>query len=104
LSEMTYALTMLGRWDEALARFAELPDEKLGTNTELVGLLTGVLELLVHRGQLSDARELLDRYTELIARSADIQVQSGYQAGIAAVRLAERKHREALTAAEEAFA
>ena len=30
LSEMTYALTMLGRWDEALARLAELPDEQLG--------------------------------------------------------------------------
>jgi hypothetical protein len=30
LSEMTYALAMLGRWEEALARFAEIPDEQIG--------------------------------------------------------------------------
>src|SRR5207244_3214021 len=30
LSEMTYALFMLGRWDEALARLAEIPDEQIG--------------------------------------------------------------------------
>jgi predicted ATPase len=33
LGEMTYALTMLGRWDEALARFTDLPDETLGDQT-----------------------------------------------------------------------
>jgi class 3 adenylate cyclase/predicted ATPase len=103
LIEMTYALTMLGRWDETLARFAELPDEQLGINPELASSLTGVLELYLHRGQLHEARELLARFEEL-ARSADIQVQSGYQAGVAAVRLAERNHREALTAGEQAFA
>jgi class 3 adenylate cyclase/tetratricopeptide (TPR) repeat protein len=102
-SEMTYALTMLGRWDEALARFAEIPNEQLGTNTDLLSPVNSVLELYLHRGQLHEARELLGRYEEL-ARSADIQVQSCYQVGVAAVRLAERNHREALAAGEQAFA
>src|SRR5262249_51652455 len=52
LSEMTYALTMLGRWDEALARLADLPDEAIGTNTQVISPLTGVLELYLDRGQL----------------------------------------------------
>ena len=32
-SEASYALTMLGRWDEALARFGEIPDEQIGKDT-----------------------------------------------------------------------
>ena len=34
LSEMTYSLTMLGRWDEALSRFGELPEEQLGISIQ----------------------------------------------------------------------
>ena len=33
LAEQSYVLSMLGRWDEAVARAAELPDELLGTDT-----------------------------------------------------------------------
>ncbi len=36
LAETTYALTMLGRWDEALARFAEIPDEQVVTGAQAV--------------------------------------------------------------------
>jgi tetratricopeptide (TPR) repeat protein len=102
LCEMTYALTMLGRWDEALTRFAEIPDEH-GATTDLASLLSGVVELHLHRGQLEAARQLVGRFDEL-ARSGDLQVQGGYQVGIAAVRLAEGNSREALAAAEQAFA
>jgi len=105
LSEMTYALFMLGRWDEALARLAELPDEQLGTHTLLLSPLTGVLELHLHRGQPDSARRLLHRYDEL-ARSAtsDVQMQSVYQSATPALRLAEGDPRAALTAAEQALA
>jgi tetratricopeptide (TPR) repeat protein len=103
LAEMTYALTMLGRWDEALARFAELPDEQLGALTDLSGLLSSVVELHLHRGQLDEARKLLARF-EKLARTSDLQTASIYQVGVAAVRHAEGDHRGALTAAEHAFA
>ena len=72
LSEMTYALAMLGRWDEALARLAEIPDEQLGTRT-LRSLLNGVLEFYLHRGGSTQARELLARFESLgrVERSPD---------------------------------
>jgi tetratricopeptide (TPR) repeat protein len=103
LSEMTYALTMLGRWDEALDRFAELPDEVIGTNTQVISPLTGILELYLQRGRLDHARTLLMRYDEL-ARSTDVQTRGGYHSAAAGVRLAEGNPREALAIAEQAFA
>jgi class 3 adenylate cyclase/predicted ATPase len=103
LSEMSYALYMLGRWDESLASFAEIPDELLGTDTNLASPLTGVLQLHLHRGELDQARGLQARYEQL-SRSGDVQVQGGYHAATAAVRLAEGNPRDTLTAAELAFA
>ena len=103
LSEMTYALTMLGRWEEALARFAEIPDELHRQGLGRAQPARGVLELYLHRGQLDEARQLLARY-ERLARSGDVQAESCYQAGLAAVRLAEGNHTAALVAAEQAFA
>jgi class 3 adenylate cyclase/tetratricopeptide (TPR) repeat protein len=103
LSEMTYALYMLGRWDESLARFAEIPTEHIGTDTNIASPLTGLLELHVHRGELDATRQLLGRYEEL-GRSGDVQIKGGYHAALAALRLAEGSPRDALAAAEVAFA
>ncbi|MFN2470541.1 MAG: AAA family ATPase [Gaiellaceae bacterium] len=103
LSEMSYALTMLGRWDEALARLAEIPDEQLASNTSLMSSLSGVLEIHLQRGQLDAARRLLARREEL-GRSGDLQAQGSFHAATAAVRLAEGNTRGALTAAEHAVA
>jgi len=103
LSEMSYALTMLGRWQEAIARFGELPDEQIGRATNLIGALSGVLEIHLHRGELDAARALLARF-EPVAHSGDVQTESAYQAGFAAARLAEGDHSAALSAAEPAFA
>jgi hypothetical protein len=94
---------MLGRWDESLARFAEIPDEQLGTDTNLASPLTGVLQLHLHRGELEQARRLLARFEQL-SRSGDVQVRGGYHLGEAAIRLAEGRPRDALAAAELAFA
>ena len=101
LGEMTYALAMLGRWDEALARAAEIPDDQ--SDSQVSSLLNGVLEFLVHRGHLDQGRELLARFEEL-GRSGDVQMQSCYHAAVAAVRLAEGNHEAALAAAEQAVA
>jgi tetratricopeptide (TPR) repeat protein len=98
---MSYALTMLGRWDEALTRLAEVPEEQLGKRAILLSPISGVLEIHLHRGQVDQARQLLGRYDEL-GHSADAQAQSIYQPAVAALRLVEGDHRGALAAAEQA--
>ena len=103
LSEMTHALTMLGRWDEALARFGELPEEQIGTDTQLLSPLTGPLDIYLHRGEVDQARKLFARYAGFDDLSGDVQAYGCYQAGKAAVRLAEGDPRGALTAAGIAF-
>ena len=102
LSEMSYALYMLGRWQEALARIAEIPEEQLGSNTLLVSPLNSALEIHLHRGELDLARQLLSRFDE-VGKSSDVQSQTGYACGAAAVFLTEGRDREALTTAERAF-
>ena len=101
LSEMTYVLTMLGRWDDALARLAEIPEEYIGADAALMSVLTGVLEIHVRRGDLDQARALLARYKE-ISQGADVYLRSGYHFGEAAIRLAEGNLSAALEAAEQA--
>ncbi len=105
LSEMTYALAMLGRWDEALARFAEIPDEQLGRLIDVLSPLSGVLEIYLHRGEIDRARALLARFDELLVSAvSEPQVQGSYRAAEAAVRLAEGNPREASRSAEQAIA
>ena len=103
LSETSYALTMLGRWDEALARLAEIPPEKLGTSVQLLSPLTGPLDIYLHRGDLDSARRLLSRYGNILEEASDVQAVGCYQAASASVRLAEGDARAALTSAEQAF-
>ena len=101
LSESSYALTMLGRWDEAVARHAEIPEEQIGHHSDLASPLSGVLVVHLHRGELADAQRLLARYDEL-AKTGDVQVKGAYRCATAAVRLAERNPSDALVAGEEA--
>jgi class 3 adenylate cyclase/tetratricopeptide (TPR) repeat protein len=103
ISETTYALSMLGLWDEALVRMAEIPDEHLSAGSRTSSVVNGVVEFLLHRGQLDRARELLARF-EGLGRSNEVQMQGGYHAAVAAVRLAEGKHDAALASAEQALA
>jgi predicted ATPase/class 3 adenylate cyclase len=102
LSEMSYALTMLGRWEDALARLADIPDEQLGAQAS-TSSLSGVLEIYLHRDQLDRARALLARYEE-VGRSDEVQAQGAYQVASAAIRLAEGDPRGALEAAEQVIA
>jgi tetratricopeptide (TPR) repeat protein len=102
LSEMSFALTMLGRWQEALAALAEIPEELIGRTTTLSSPLSGALPIHLHRGQLDEARRLLARYDEL-GRTADLQERVAYNTATAAVRLAEGNPAEALVAAEHAL-
>ena len=99
LSEMSYALAMLGRWDEALARLEEIPEAQLGVDAQMASPMTGVLEIYLHRGQLERARALLARY-EGAGRSDEMQARGAFHAGTAAIRLAEDDPRGALQAAD----
>jgi class 3 adenylate cyclase/tetratricopeptide (TPR) repeat protein len=103
LSEMSYALTMLGRWDEALARHDEISQEQIGVDSSLLSPLTGVLEVHLHRGELDKARQFLARFDDL-GRSDDVQARGCYLGGFSAVRLAEGNSRDALAAADELLA
>jgi tetratricopeptide (TPR) repeat protein len=102
LGEMTYALTMLGRWDEALARLEELPRDRIGVDTSILSPVNGPVELYLHRGQLDEARTLLAPYAAF-EHYDDLQASGSYLAALSAVRLAEGKPRDALAAAEVGF-
>jgi class 3 adenylate cyclase/tetratricopeptide (TPR) repeat protein len=94
-SESTYPLYMLGRWDEAMDRFHELPEEVLPTGGTLLSPLSSILEIHVHRGDLAEARRLLGIYSRM-AESADVQEQAGWAAANACVCHAEGRYREAV--------
>jgi tetratricopeptide (TPR) repeat protein len=100
LSESTYPLYMLGRWDDAMAVYHELPEERLPTGGTLLSPLSSILEIHVHRGDLAAARRLLGIYARL-QDSADVQERAGYRAASACVLWAEGRHAEAVAAGEE---
>jgi hypothetical protein len=99
---MTYALAMLGRWDEALARLGDLPDEVLGRG-DVSSVLSGTLEVYLHRGELSTARALLARF-ESLEGSSDVQSRVGYGTAAAVILLAEGRSEDALAAARRSVA
>ena len=95
LAESTYPLYMLGRWEEALATAAEVPEDKLST-TVTMSLLASVLEIHIHRGNPGAARRVFSLFTHL-AGATDVQERGGYLAGDAAVLRAEGHLADALT-------
>ncbi len=103
LSEMSHALTMLGRWDESLARFAEIPEEQLGSDANILSVLTGPLEIYLQRGQLDAARQLLACHDALLRNSSDVQAAGCFEAATASLALAEGDAERALAAAERSF-
>jgi class 3 adenylate cyclase/tetratricopeptide (TPR) repeat protein len=100
-SESTYALYHLGRWDEAEAAFAELPEDQLPSGHTLISPLTAVLPIRLYRGELDSARALRDVYLRL-EDSVDVQERSCFAAGSATLALAEGRYDEALAWGERA--
>jgi hypothetical protein len=98
LSERTYALTLLGRWDEALATFGELSPDLLAT-ANILSPATGVLEIYLRRGDLDAAEALIQRYDGL-GDSVDMQAKGCYYAAVSATAAARGAHRDALAAAQ----
>ena len=97
LAEMTYPLYMLGRWDEALASAAQIPEDRL-QDTVTLSVLSSVTEIHIHRGDPVEARRILSLYP---AESSDVQERSSYVAADAAVLHGEGRLEEALAAGLE---
>jgi tetratricopeptide (TPR) repeat protein len=102
MGETTYPLYMLGRWDEAVATFAEIPQEQIRSAGLIVSPLTSVLEIYTHRGSPEEAEALLSLYARMEG-SADIQERSSLVGAKAALHLGMKQYREALSFGLEAF-
>ncbi len=101
LSEMTYAMTMTGSWEDALTAYDELPEEQLRTAGALASSLCGVLEIFLHRGQRGSAQELLS-YFAYLQEEIVLQDRAIHAAARAALLHAEGRLGEALEAGAEA--
>ena len=95
LAESTYALFMLGRWDEALEVTEELREEQVRSGGMFLSLLTGPFEIHLHRGELAEARQLFAQFSNLEG-SKDVQERVCFYGATAALRRAEGHLREAL--------
>ena len=103
LANMLYPLYIVGRWDEALQRAAEMPDlERLGSQRTILSAagLSGLIH--VNRGDLDAARRLLEASAEM-ETSPDVQDRSNHIAMRAALRHAEGRFAEALEDGSAAF-
>jgi tetratricopeptide (TPR) repeat protein len=97
LAESTYALFMLGRWDEALDVAKELQEEQVRSGGMFLSLLTGPFEIHLHRGELAEARRLFDLFSNLDG-STDVQERLCFFGATAALARAEGRLRDALEA------
>src|SRR5205085_6205426 len=82
-AEKTYPLYMLGRWDEAMGSYADVPEEQIERAGMLLGPLSSTLEIHTHRGELDEARRLLSLYDRL-----DVSTDPQDQAALAGARAA----------------
>jgi len=102
LAEMTYPLTMLGRWDEALATIEDPTEEQTRSGGVLLSLLQGPVEVHLQRGELDEARRVFSLFRHL-ENSEDVQDRGSYVAARAALSAAEGRFPEALADAETAI-
>jgi class 3 adenylate cyclase len=93
-------MTMLGLWDEALARAAEA--EAVAATEFVRGLLLLLVPIHLHRGELDRVRELLAANQD-IARSENVGWAAGYLMTEALLHAAEGRGEEALAAVDRAM-
>jgi tetratricopeptide (TPR) repeat protein len=92
-------LIRLGRWDEALAFAAQ--GREIATTEFARGLMIGVIEIHLWRGDVERAREILMQNAD-IGRSENADFSGGWSAEEARVLAAEGKLVEALASARRA--
>jgi tetratricopeptide (TPR) repeat protein len=97
ISESTYALYMLGRWDDALAAYRELPHDRLTSGGTLLSPMSSILEIHLHRGEVAEARQVHEIY-EALGNSADVQELACYLASGSALMVTEGRYDDAIAA------
>jgi class 3 adenylate cyclase/tetratricopeptide (TPR) repeat protein len=98
-----YPLYALGEWDEVEANRASLPDEDwMQVRLAFGGVLTSGVPVTIHRGELGEAKRVVDFFAEL-ETSADVQEGAYYADAKSRLLLAEGKPADALEAAEAAL-
>lgn len=95
------SLYILGEWDEALARFAEIPEEA-HVGSMLSSIASTVARIQVDRGNLAEAERVFEP-TEAV-ETVEVQQRAGSEYARAVVRRGERRYAEALAAAEQSLA
>ncbi len=95
LSERTYALYMLGRWDEALAIGDEFTQERIDAGGVMLSLLQSAVEIHLRRNEVDAARNVFAMFSRLEG-STDVQELTGYFTERAALRRADGDLRGAL--------
>jgi class 3 adenylate cyclase/tetratricopeptide (TPR) repeat protein len=103
LAERTYALFMTGRWDEALGLLDDLTEEQARSGGMFLSLLSGPLDIHVHRGDLAEAKKLYSLFSNLEG-SSDVQERACFFGATAVLRGGENRHRDALAAGREVLA
>jgi class 3 adenylate cyclase/predicted ATPase len=99
-SEICYPLFVLGRWDEAVARANEIPDEAR-TRADALGQLLVMPALHAARGELEEAQRVLEIFTRF-EDSADVQERAAHAVARAVVHGASGRHEKSLEAAVDA--
>ncbi len=99
LAERSYALSMLGNWDEALAASADLTPELVRSGGLLLSMLQTRVAISIDRGATAEARETLALFARL-ADSTDLQERGVYLASSASLHRAEGRLEEALADGE----
>jgi tetratricopeptide (TPR) repeat protein len=100
----TYPLYCLGRWDEALALAAEVPEESYAQiRFPFVCLVGPSASILAHRGDVDGAARLAGMHPEL-RDSDDLSERSAYAWAEAVVLLARGEAGAALDVAERSWA
>ena len=100
LSEVTYPLYVLGRWNEALERASQVPEEEMD-RADSLGVLMVVPAILVARGSLEEARGILG-VSKRFESSHDVQERAAHAVARATVEAAGGRFGDAHTAAREA--
>ena len=95
LSERTYALSMLGRWDEALAIGDEFTQERVDAGGIMLSLLQSAVEIHLRRNEVEAARTVSAMFSRLES-STDVQDLACYFVERAALRKAGGDLRGAL--------
>jgi class 3 adenylate cyclase/tetratricopeptide (TPR) repeat protein len=98
-----YPLYALGRWDEALASAAQVPEEAFSqTRFPFVCFLGNSVSIHCHRGELEAAEELVARYA-VMRDSGDIAERTSYAWPESQLHLARGDAAEALRVAASAW-